>query len=48
MPVETRLEGLAGAAGEDEGLRETVKGLADRVVAMRPAFEAVSIVRGRD
>ncbi|MEV0386963.1 response regulator [Nonomuraea sp. NPDC050643] len=46
--VETRLEGLGDAAGGDEGVREAVKDLADRVAAMQAAFEAVSSVRGRD
>ncbi|AQZ65786.1 Two-component hybrid sensor and regulator [[Actinomadura] parvosata subsp. kistnae] len=46
--VETRLEGLAGDAAGDEGVREAVKDLADRVGAMQTAFEAVSTARGRE
>jgi CheY-like chemotaxis protein len=41
--VESRLEGLAEAlSGGDEGLRDIVKDLADRVAAMQAAFDAVS------
>ncbi|WP_188194392.1 response regulator [Nonomuraea sp. SYSU D8015] len=44
--VESRLEGLAGAVSGDEGLRETVKELADQVAAMQAAFDAVSSPAG--
>lgn len=40
--VESGLGGLADAASGDEGLRDTVKGLADQVAAMQAAFDAVS------
>jgi CheY-like chemotaxis protein len=40
--VESRLESLAGEASGDEGLRDTVKDLADRVAAMQAAFDVVS------
>ncbi|MEV5495173.1 response regulator [Nonomuraea fuscirosea] len=46
--VESRLAGLSEVEGEDEGLREAIKDLADRVGAMHAAFEAVSSVRGRE
>ncbi|WP_043640784.1 response regulator [Nonomuraea candida] len=46
--VESRLELMAEGAGGDEGLREAVKDLADRVAAMQAAFAAVSTVRGRE
>ncbi|MBB6554465.1 response regulator [Nonomuraea rubra] len=46
--VETRLDGLAEGAAGDEGLREAVKDLADRVAAMQTAFEAVSTLRARE
>jgi CheY-like chemotaxis protein len=46
--VESRLAGLSEVEGEDEGLREAIKDLADRVGAMQAAFEAVSSVRGRE
>ncbi|TYB58666.1 response regulator [Nonomuraea sp. PA05] len=46
--VESRLDGLSESATGDEGVREAVKDLADRVSAMQTAFEAVSTVRARD
>ncbi|UBU15619.1 response regulator [Nonomuraea gerenzanensis] len=46
--VEARLEGLSEGVAGDEGVREAVKDLADRVVAMQTAFEAVSTVRARE
>ncbi|MFB4282129.1 MULTISPECIES: response regulator [unclassified Nonomuraea] len=46
--VESRLAGMSGAASEDEGVREAVKDLADRVAAMQSAFEAVSTTRVRE
>ncbi|GAA2205841.1 response regulator [Nonomuraea monospora] len=46
--VEARLDWLAESATGDEGVREAVKDLADRVSAMQTAFEAVSTVRARD
>ncbi|MCK2219801.1 response regulator [Actinomadura sp. ATCC 31491] len=47
--VEAGLSGLAGLTAGDEGLREAVKDLADRVAAMQAAFDAVSAqpVEGR-
>ncbi|GAA4989668.1 CheY-like chemotaxis protein [Nonomuraea thailandensis] len=46
--VEAHLDGLSEGAGGDEGVREAVKDLADRVAAMQTAFEAVSTVRARE
>ncbi|MGW4797116.1 response regulator [Nonomuraea sp. NPDC004297] len=43
--VESRLAGLSEDTSGDEGLREAVKDLADRVGAMRAAFEAVPAAR---
>ncbi|MCF6472461.1 response regulator [Nonomuraea sp. MG754425] len=43
--VESRLAGLSEDTAGDEGLREAVKDLADRVGAMRAAFEAVPAAR---
>ncbi|MFG1702326.1 two-component system response regulator [Nonomuraea sp. M3C6] len=40
--VEARLAGLAAATSGDEGLRDAVKDLADRVAAMQAAFEVAS------
>lgn len=45
--VESRLEGLSEPDTEDEGVREAVKDLADRVGVMQAAFEALSSVRGQ-
>ncbi|MFC5825542.1 response regulator [Nonomuraea insulae] len=45
--VESRLEGLSESDAEDEGVREAVKDLADRVGVMQAAFEALSSVRGQ-
>jgi CheY-like chemotaxis protein len=44
--VESRLAGLAGSAPDDEGLRDAIKDLTDRVAAMQAAFEAVSSTSG--
>jgi CheY-like chemotaxis protein len=41
--VETRLDGLAAACPEDEGLREVIKELADKVAAMQSAFDTVRL-----
>jgi CheY-like chemotaxis protein len=46
--VEARLDGLSEGAAGDEGVREAVKDLTDRVAAMQTAFEAVSTVRARE
>ncbi|MEV0620981.1 response regulator [Nonomuraea sp. NPDC050404] len=46
--VESRLAGLSDGAVGDEGVREAVKDLADRVAAMQSAFEAVSTVRAKE
>ncbi|MGW0806875.1 response regulator [Nonomuraea sp. NPDC002799] len=40
--VEAHLDGLAAAASGDEGVREVVKELADRVAAMQAAFDAAA------
>jgi CheY-like chemotaxis protein len=45
--VESRLASVAEAASGDEGLRDTVKELADRVAAMQAAFDVISSVEGR-
>nr|WP_206642072.1 response regulator [Nonomuraea polychroma] len=45
--VECRLTSLAETASGDEGLRDTVKELADRVAAMQAAFDLISSVEGR-
>ncbi|MEV0590979.1 response regulator [Nonomuraea cavernae] len=39
--VEARLAGLAGTCSGDEGLRDTIKDLADQVAAMRAGFDTV-------
>ncbi|TMR10399.1 response regulator [Nonomuraea turkmeniaca] len=45
--VESRLTSLVESASGDEGLRDTVKELADRVAAMQAAFDVISSVAGR-
>ncbi|WP_327584501.1 response regulator [Nonomuraea sp. NBC_00507] len=45
--VESRLTSVAEAASGDDGLRDTVKELADRVAAMQAAFDVISSVEGR-
>jgi CheY-like chemotaxis protein len=46
--VESRLAGLADGVVGDEGVREAVKDLADRVAAMQSAFEVVSTMRAKE
>jgi CheY-like chemotaxis protein len=45
--VESRLASLAETASGDEGLRNTVKDLADQVAAMQAAFDVISSSEGR-
>ncbi|NRQ38316.1 response regulator [Nonomuraea sp. NN258] len=40
--VEARLVDLGGSCSDDEGLRDAIKDLADRVSAMQAAFDAVA------